>query len=300
MEDTLDPQEMLSTALRHSTRIKDIEIDLCSQTLPSGFSAIDHYEYLPRNKGRLVVIAGLPGSGKTALALQLASSISKEERVLFFSFEMSKEVLKQRHLSVISAVPLKKLKQMDRAKEYLLEQEEYKLDIIDDSDLTIQQIISKTIDEWNREPIAAIFVDYYGLVKIEGFSRVLGLDDVAKKLKFALADELQIPVVLLAQMNGEFGNRYNQFLLTDSKAKMYPNYTPIANPVRPVGGDIAECKNLVSSLDTLLFLHRPHLFDKAEPASKTTVFVAKHRHGEAKDFELSFSGELTKFSDGGW
>lgn len=297
----LDVNAALATLEKTSTRLGDIEANFNSESLNLGFPTIQRHQYFLKNESSLIVMAARPGNGKTALATQIAMNVAKNDRVLMFSLEMKKEALYKRAVSVLSGVAIKVLgsdKNKTRVDKAIGELKGYALDIIDDEDLSANDIISRAYDENKSQKIALIVIDYIGLVKVNQGYRAQEIGQAAKLFKKRLANQLKVPVLLLAQMNRSFEDRYAQYLLAAQKAKLYANAPEQQTPeMRPVMSDIAESSGLEHCTDVAMFLHRPSLLDKKEPESLFKVFVAKNRSGACQDFDLEFNGALTKFND---
>lgn len=297
----LDVNAALSHLEKTSTRLGDVEANFSSESLNLGFPTIERHQYFLKNESSLIVMAARPGNGKTALATQIAMNVAKHDRVLLFSLEMKKEALYKRAISVLSGVAIKVLGseknkvRVDRAIEDL---KGYNLDIIDDEDLSANDIVSRSYDENKAGKVSLIVIDYIGLVKTTQGYRAQEIGQAAKLFKKRLANQLKVPVLLLAQMNRSFEDRYAQYLLSAQKAKLYANAPEQGVPeMRPVMSDIAESSGIEHCTDVALFLHRPNLLDKSHPESLFNVFVAKNRNGACADFNLEFNGALTKFND---
>jgi replicative DNA helicase len=292
--------EGIKAASVHSRRIGDITIKLTTEPLKCGIRGIERNEYIRKGEGDLIILGGLPGSGKTAFAWQIASSVAEHGRVLFFSLEMSAESLKKRGLAALAQVPVKKLGHpihklaVDRASQM---QNLLNLSVIDEGESTINDIMSKAFDEHRASPLDLIVIDYIGLIDVDDGSRHIHLGKAAEKLRKDLAQVINVPVLCLSQLNSGFEGRYNQYLLAREKAKYYPDYKPLKNLMRPCLDDLAESKRIGRAADTVLFIHRPWIMDKECSASKITVFVGKYRHGDPQDFELDFTQEQMRFYD---
>jgi replicative DNA helicase len=294
--------ELLKT-LTHSKRLGEVELNLETSPLKCGFPTIEYYEYLLAGEGNMVIISAKPGHGKTALSSQIALNVAEHGRVLYFSLEMAARALKKRLLAVTSGVPIKKLtehnfkQRVDKGVEVM---SRLKLDIIDDKDLTIKDIISKTYDENSKEKLALVVIDYIGIISYSNDRRHEGVADAAKRIKDEIADKLKIPAIVLAQMKSGFDERYNRAKMEYEKAKQYPTG---ANrkilEIRPTLEDVGESSGIAKAADVVMFLNRPCLLDPEEPENVFKVYVAKNRNGEAKDFDLEFSSSLTKFVDRG-
>lgn len=288
LSNELSPEQALDASQKHSTRLSEIALNLNSKPLICGFPTLERHQYLMEGEGNLVVMAARPGNGKTALACQIGLNVAKKSRVLYFSLEMKKEALRKRLLSVISQVPIKKLgfpQYKAKVDEAIELQKGYNFDVIDDPDLTINDIISKVYDEYSRDKIALVIIDYIGIIKVNNDFRATSIGDVAKRIKRDLADKFRIPVIVLAQMNRGFDSRKSA---AESKEE-----------IRPTLADIGESSGIEHASDVVMFLHRPYLVDANQAASDFRVYVCKNRNGDVKDFSLEFSCELTKFFDMG-
>lgn len=301
----ISPKDGLKLAEVRSTRLGDIVPNFTSEALECGFPSMEAHQYIMKDESNLIVMAARPGNGKTALACQIALNVSSHSRVLMFSLEMRKESLYKRLLSVVSQVPIKQLgnsKHTNRVQAGMVELDRKNFRIVDDSTLTVKNIIAQCIDENSHGKLDLVIIDYLALINVNGINTPREYSEVVWALKFELANVLKIPVVLLAQMNRSFDDRSSQFLMAKEKARMYAKEgaTEITfTPPRPTMSDLAESSGVEKHADVALFLHRPHLVDKSEPASKFIVYSTKNRNGEVQDFELSFSGSMTTFYDKG-
>lgn len=298
---SLDVNTALAKLETASTRLGDIQTSFNSESLDVGFPTMERHQYFLKGEGNLIVMAARPGNGKTALAVQIAMNVARKGRVLVFSLEMRKEALYRRSLAVLSGVAIKVLgsdKNKLRVEKAMEDIKQFNLHIVDEEELTANDIISRAYDEHKKEPLDLVVIDYIGLVKVNQGYRAQEIGAAAKLFKRKLANQLKLPVLLLAQMNRQFEDRYAQYLLSAQKAKLYAN-SPDQEPpeMRPVMSDIAESSGLEHCTDVAMFLHRPSLLDKKEPESLFKVFVAKNRNGDVKDFDLEFNGALTKFND---
>lgn len=252
----------------------------------------------------LFLLGDFTVSHNTALACQIGLNVSEHSKVLMFSMEMEKEELKRRLLAVTSNVPIDKLGENVFREKVAAAQAKLatlKFHINEDADLSAKQIVSKTYDENSVEKIGLVIIDYIGMLDIKASSRNEGIKEAAKIIKKQIADHLKIPVLLLAQMNRNFEDRAARGRMEYEKAKQYKNTE--ANEalldVRPSMSDLAESSGIEHAADLIMFLQREYLLDRAKPESAFRVFVEKNRKGAVRDFELEFSGTLTKFLDKG-
>lgn len=298
-----DVTKPLDKHLTHSNLLGDIDVDFGIKALPCGFPSIEALKYIKANVGNVIVVAARPGNGKTALACQIGLNVSEHSKVLMFSMEMEASELKRRLLAVTSGVPIDKLGEpvfstkLEAAKQKL---KTLKYHINADSDLTVDQIIAYTYDENQREKISLLIIDYVGLINLDGQHRVEGIKQAVVAIKKKIADTLKIPVILIAQMNRNFEDRYAQAKFAYEKGRMFPDgENPDILDVRPSMSDLAESSGLEQAADLVLFLQRQYLLDRSKPESAFKVFAEKNRKGSVRDFELDFSGTLTKFVDKG-
>ena len=276
------------------------------------------------HKSDLVVLAGRPAMGKTALATNIAFACAKrfmedhgsgrpEEEwsgtpVAFFSLEMSSDQLATRVLAEQSKINSEKLRKGDirqdefsdfsRAANALHNLPFY----IDDTPaLTIAALrtrarrLARIKDP--RRKIGLIVVDYLqllqGTAKNASENRVQEISEITRGLK-TLAKELQVPVLALSQLSRQVENREDK---------------------RPQLADLRESGTIEQDADIVLFVYReeyyhelkqPDINDKRHPEwmdkaarihGLAEVIVAKQRHGSTGVVELQFDRQHTKFND---
>jgi replicative DNA helicase len=259
--------------------------------LSSGFYDLDSLTQ-GFQKSDLIIIAGRPSMGKTALGLNIASNIIKNSRlpILFFSLEMSKEQIMYRLLSMetnISQMKLKsgKLSQNDWIKLNKMIKILSKLPIfIDDSfNLSMQDIRSKikTII-FEQNTIGLIIIDYLQLMQssnIKTENRVQELSKITRSLKM-LAREFNIPIIALSQLSRNVENRIDK---------------------RPILSDLRESGSIEQDADLVLMLHRSNQYTSVQQDNQafqsTELIIAKQRNGPIGTVNLKFDEKRTKFLD---
>jgi len=259
--------------------------------LSSGFYDLDSLTQ-GFQKSDLIIIAGRPSMGKTALGLNIASNIIKNSRlpILFFSLEMSKEQIMYRLLSMetnISQMKLKsgKLSQNDWIKLNKMIKILSKLPIfIDDSfNLSMQDIRSKikTII-FEQNTIGLIIIDYLQLMQgsnIKTENRVQELSKITRSLK-TLAREFNIPIIALSQLSRNVENRIDK---------------------RPILSDLRESGSIEQDADLVLMLHRSNQHTSVQQDNQafqsTELIIAKQRNGPIGTVNLKFDEKRTKFLD---
>lgn len=279
--------------------LNSIFLDLQTKSLNSALSGLSSGFYdldsLTQGfqKSDLIIIAGRPSMGKTALGLNIASNIIKDSKlpILFFSLEMSKEQIMYRLLSMetnISQMKLKsgKLSQNDWIKLNKIIKILSKLPIfIDDSfDLSMNDIRSKikTII-FEQNTIGLIIIDYLQLMqssKVKTENRVQELSQITRSLK-TLAREFNIPIIALSQLSRNVENRIDK---------------------RPILADLRESGSIEQDADLVLMLHRndQHISIQQDNQllQSTELIIAKQRNGPIGTINLKFDKKRTKFLNG--
>ncbi|MCQ2351117.1 MAG: replicative DNA helicase [Paludibacteraceae bacterium] len=261
--------------------------------VPSGFTALDDviYGWQP---GTLNVIAARPAMGKTAFALSMARNMAVDygKRVCVFSLEMSTIELTTRLLVNVSDIEGEKIKKgqlMPYEWEILSKKSQLlsnaKLFIDDTPGLTIFELCSKARKLKRTENIDCIIIDYLQLVNatIKNGTREQEVSYVSRSLK-ALAKELKIPVIALAQLNRGVEARANE-------------------DKRPQLSDLRESGAIEQDADTVIMLHRPEYYHLTQDSKGNDlrglalIIIAKHRSGSIGEFWLRFQKNFIKFTN---
>jgi replicative DNA helicase len=281
----------------------------------SGFTDIDNL-LGGLQPSDLLILAGRPGMGKTALGTNMAFHCAKAyvedlennaefprgAPVLFFSLEMAAQQLSARILSEQAEIEVWKIRNgkfsdTEWEKFVLTMQELSSLPLyIDDSGgISIAQISARARRMKREKNIGLIIIDYLQLVEPSRRhdNRVQEITEVTKGLK-TLAKELNIPVLALSQLSRGVDAR-------DDK--------------RPVLSDLRESGSIEQDADVVMFVYREEYYlksrepdagtpehakwmDKLDRATnKAEVLVEKHRHGATRAIELTFEGSYTRFSN---
>ena len=244
----------------------------------------------------MFVIAARPSMGKTAFAMNMAEHIAVEtgKPVAVFSLEMSSQQLVQRFLCSIARVNLGSIRNgflSDRDFPALTagaaRLASAKILIDDTSSLSILELRAKARRMKSQHDIAVIFIDYLQLLRSSSRraqdNRQLEIAEISAGLK-ALAKELDIPIVVLAQLNRNPEQRTG-----DSKG-------------RPRLSDLRESGTIEQDADVVGLLVREIYYAdtdeaKAEAEGKATLIIAKQRNGPTDDVPLTFLKEFTRFED---
>jgi replicative DNA helicase len=271
-------------------------------------------------KSDLVILAGRPGMGKTALATNLAYNVAKAWEggvrtdgriestnggiVGFFSLEMSAEQLATRIISEQSEIASYRIRRgeiepsdFDRIAETAREMEQIPLYIDETGGLSIAQLAARARRLKRQRGLDLLVIDYIQL--LQGSSRraaegrVQEVTEITTSLK-ALAKELNIPILALSQLSRQVENR-------DDK--------------RPQLSDLRESGSIEQDADVVMFVFREEYYlrnKEPRPGSdeyfkwqaemeavhgRAEVIIGKQRHGPTGTVALQFKADMTRFSD---
>jgi replicative DNA helicase len=256
--------------------------------VPTGYHELDQLTsgFQP---GDLVIIAGRPSMGKTALALNITQSATAATGIpsAIFSLEMSKEQLSLRLLSSEARVDSSKmrggfLKESDLARINRAAGSLYDLPVfIDDSAaISALEIRAKARRMKMEKGLGFVIIDYLQLMRGRASAerRELEISEISRSLK-ALAKELHIPVVALSQLNRKVEDRTNK---------------------RPVLSDLRESGAIEQDADVIMFIYRDEVYN-TEPDNPNRgiaeVHLAKQRNGPIGTVKLTFLEHCTRFED---
>lgn len=272
----------------------------------------------------LIVLAGRPSMGKTALATNIAFNAAQAEKptdgdepagtnhVLFFSLEMSSEQLAARILSQVSGIP------SDRVRRGEINADEFQafavasqhmsrvsLFIDDTPAITVSAMRTRARRLKRQQGLDMIVVDYLQLLQgtpgRRAENRVQEVSEITRGLK-QLAKELEVPVIALSQLSRQVENREDK---------------------RPQLADLRESGSIEQDADVVMFIYREQYYlEKGEPilgieekgerfedrhtrwqsrmaevSNTASVIIAKQRHGPVGTIDLYFEGALTKFGN---
>ena len=280
----------------------------------SGFNDLDNMLGGLQNSD-LVILAGRPSMGKTALATNIAFNAAKfysseEEKgsVVMFSLEMSAEQIGLRILAEQSKIPSDKLRKGELTEndsialsETYKEIHNLKFFFDDSPNLTVSELRSKLRRYKNNYNIKLVLIDYLQLIKPEGNkdNRVNELSEITRNLK-QLAKEFDLPVVSLSQLSRQVESR-------DDK--------------RPLLSDLRESGSIEQDADVVMFIYRESYYlQRNEPTrgpdesqesyqkkhdawkdrneevfNKAELIIAKQRNGPTGKIDLYFDDKYTKF-----
>ncbi len=256
--------------------------------VPSGFRRLDQFTtgFQP---GELIIIAARPSMGKTSLCLNIAMNAAKGagKKVAVFSLEMSNDQLVQRFLSMEARIDAQSLRtgnikdkewgDITRAMGVLAEVPIF----VDDSPaLAVSEVRSRSRRLAATAGLDLIIIDYLQLLRSPNpkmTSRVEIIDDICRNLK-ALAKELKVPVIALAQLNRSPEAR---------------------NDKRPLLSDLRESGGIEQEADVVAFIYRDDYYNPPTPENENIaeINIAKQRNGPTGVIQLRFDKRFTSFAD---
>ena len=258
--------------------------------VPTGFIDLDRITagFQPSD---LIVIAGRPSMGKTALALNVAAYAALEADphvgVAFFSLEMSREQLVLRMLCSEARVDSAKTRagyladrDFQRLAEAAVRLSEAPIFVDDSSDITPITLKAKCrrLARDSSTNLGLIIVDYLQLMRASrpGESREKEIAEISRALK-ALAKELKVPVIALSQLNRQVESRPDR---------------------RPLLADLRESGAIEQDADVIAFIYRDEMYhrDSKEPGV-AEVIVAKQRNGPTDTAKLTYLTQFTRFEN---
>ncbi len=235
--------------------------------------------------GELIIIAGRPGMGKSAFAVNIAEyvSINLGKTVAIFNLEMPREQIVNRILCSQALV------NNGRIRTGTMEPDDWEkicdvadtiakapIYIDDSSTITVSQIRAKCRRLKQMKKLDLIVIDYLQLMQSGGRSdnRQQEIADISRSLK-VLAKELDVPVIALSQLKRESESQ---------KGK------------KPMLSDLRESGAIEQDADMVMFLFRNYYYSKnPEEKELAECIIAKNRSGSVDEFPLGFKGEYTKF-----
>jgi replicative DNA helicase len=264
-------------------------------------------------KSDLIILAGRPGMGKTALATNIAYYVAQacrdegkeREGVGFFSLEMSREQLATRIIAEQTGIPSNLIRrgsfeepEFHRIRDASERLAGLPLYIDEAGGLSIAQVTARARRLKRQHGLSLLVIDYlqlmHGSVRRQNENRVMEVTEITTGLK-TLAKDLDIPILAVAQLSRQVESR-------DDK--------------RPQLADLRESGSIEQDADVVLFVFREeyyHLMRKPSEQNsdkftqwladgnrvvgKAELIIAKQRHGPTGTLELQFESALTRFSN---
>lgn len=254
------------------------------QCLSTGFIGLDQKLNGGFRPGNLILVAGRPGMGKTALAANMALfAAQKGASTLFLSMEMNTQELTDRLIAQAANIPLQAILTGALTKTHV-EQLQSAIERFKSLPLTIdeagaqnhREVASIARSVKRKEGLDLLVVDYLQLMEGEGESRNQALESITRGLK-ALAKELMIPVIALSQLSRKCEERQNK---------------------RPILSDLRESGALEQDADIILFVYRDEIYRRHTPDLGTgEIIIGKNRQGQTGMERLGYEGQYTRFTE---
>ncbi|HEY6721907.1 MAG TPA: replicative DNA helicase [Burkholderiales bacterium] len=256
--------------------------------VPTGYRDLDR-ETSGLQPGDLIIIAGRPSMGKTALALNMAEHVAVENKlpVAVFSMEMSGSQLAMRMLGSIGRLDQHKLRtgrlsddDWNRLTSAVGKLHDAPI-LIDESGALNALELRARARRLHRQygSLGLIVVDYLQLMQAssQGENRATEISEISRSLK-SLAKELKVPVVALSQLSRAVEQR--------------------TGPKRPIMSDLRESGAIEQDADLILAIYREEVYTPDTPdKGMAEIIILKQRNGPIGTVKLTFLGEYTRFEN---
>ena len=254
---------------------------------PTGFTDLDSMTS-GLQPGDLVIIAGRPSMGKTALALNIAEHVGVDNRmpVGIFSMEMGGTQLAMRMLGSVGRLDQHRLR-TGRLRDEDWPRLTHAVGKLNDAPIHIDETPALNALELRARArrlhrqygkLGLIVVDYLQLMSStsQGENRATEISEISRSMK-ALAKELQVPLIALSQLNRSLEQRPNK---------------------RPVMSDLRESGAIEQDADLILFIYRDEVYNPdSQDKGIAEIIIGKQRNGPIGTVRLTFLGEHTRFQN---
>jgi replicative DNA helicase len=255
--------------------------------IPTGYADLDEMTS-GLQRGDLVIIAGRPSMGKTSFAMNIAEYVALEKSlpVAVFSMEMPGEQLAMRMLSSIGRINSNKVRtgklgdddwpRLNSAVGLLDKAPMFIDDTAGLNPLDLRSRARRLIREHHE--IGLIVVDYLQLMQSTDNSenRATEISSMTRSLKM-LAKELNVPVVVISQLNRSLEQRPNK---------------------RPIMSDLRESGAIEQDADVIFFVYRDEVYNEdSDQKGVAEIIIGKQRNGPIGTTRLTFRGEYTRFEN---
>ena len=253
--------------------------------VPTGFADLDRMTS-GLQPGDLVVVAGRPSMGKTALAINMGEHVALNTGmpVAIFSMEMGATQLALRMIGSVGRLDQHKLRtgrlaadDWDKLSTALGRLNEAPIVIDETPALNAIEVRSRArrlLKQYGK--LGLVIVDYIQLMQAtaQGENRATEISEISRSLK-ALAKELKVPVIALSQLNRSLEQRPNK---------------------RPVMSDLRESGAIEQDADVILFIYRDEVYNpETQDKGTAEIIIGKQRNGPIGTVRLTFLGEYTRF-----
>ena len=241
------------------------------------------------NPSHLIIVAARPAMGKTAFAINIAENICFKNNtpVLIFSLEMSAEQLLHRIICSQAEVESDKIRtgsltglEYQRIVSTVKKMQKHKMIIDDQPGLKVTDLRARARRMKEIHNVGLIVIDYLQL--LSGSSNSHGSDnrqgeisEISRMLK-NLARELNVPIICASQLSRRVEERQGH---------------------RPMMSDLRESGSIEQDSDIIIFLLRREYYDPYDKPGHAEIIVAKNRHGQIGNIEMTYRKEYTQFAN---
>lgn len=260
--------------------------------IPTGIEELDNTTngWWP---GELVVIAGKPSTGKTALALNMLKYAAVDAQVpsMFITLEASEREIARRLSILVSGLSNENIRGVKELEDYQWEQLEYALKplskapiYIDCSTRLTTEDIGAKIQKYSREKgVRLIFIDDFQSISTPvdyAGNKEAEMTNISLELK-RIAREQEVTIITIARLSRGAGKAYER-----------------TSTQKPQLNDLKDTSSLEYDADRIIFVHPKDymgLSDYPEDHNKVTLILAKNRTGDTRDIEMKFNPEECRF-----
>lgn len=265
--------------------------DVLARSFCTGFSELD--KLMRVAAGNVVIIAGRPLMGKSALNLNILTNIAKcrEGEAVFFSAEMSSDQVMNRLASAETSVNLTSIRKGElsvdewaRMQRFSSEEKNMPLTIVGNSNLNITEMRTQ-LNRIKRETggkLSAIGIDYLQLMEgVIGQHKVDNVSTIIRTLK-ALGHEFGCPVFLLSQLSRDVEKRSNK---------------------HPIMSDLRDSCAIEQDADIITMIYRNDHYEQIEKGDiakldgMADIIILKNTNGPTGTVRLAFEGQYSRFTN---
>lgn len=233
--------------------------------------------------GQLIVLAARPKMGKTSLALNIAEhcALVHQKPVAVFSFEMRPEELGDRMLASQGDIDADRIRRgtLDdadwaNASAAIQRLRSARIYVTRPRSARVQHVCAQARRQHALSPLGVIVIDYLQLMETGSDNRAQGIGDITRALKL-LAVELNVPVLLLSQLNRDLEKRDNK---------------------RPLPSDLRDSGSIEQDADVVVFVYRDEVYNRdSRYAGTAELIVALQRNGPPGDCRVLYRGDRFRF-----
>jgi len=252
--------------------------------LPTGFCDLDRQLGGGLRPGNLILVAGRPSMGKTALSVNIAMQAARDKHsTLFLSMEMTEQEISDRLIAQAGSVYLSDViagnmegDPGERIMAAMSRLVDCSLHIDTQGGLTYFDVASKARSTKRQHGLDLLVIDYLQLMSGTGDNRNSQIEVITRSMK-ALAKELNVPIILLSQLSRDCDKRPNK---------------------RPMLSDLRDSGSIEQDADIVMFVYRDELYNTESPDKGTgEIIVGKNRQGQTGMVRMLFEGCYSRFAD---